>query len=586
MNLAAYVRLPRFAGRAAARALLVLWAWALATLPPLAAAQGDPIVLEAIEDTYAHGLDDTNPQGSVSRVDICPVAMYWIYLKFDLSSIPDNLAAAELRMVRFGGSRPQEISIYFIPDDTWTEAEMTGATRPEPQMPANSDALGAGEQMPEYDRWAPAGLVDLIAQEAAGDGVLSLMLREDPDDQFDVRNYFSKEGALANASRRPRLVLTPGQVPAETLNPNWEFADVGVGDKPAFDFAPDGTLRVMGVIEDPDAGGVWSASAPTVASAWAPQTLENAYIYGPGDLRVAPDGVAHIAWHDHDRQSPVHAAVAPDGSFEIFPIDTPGQHDGWDNALAIDSKGALLMACSYPGTFGAVDSLQWAAFNGQGWDIETVPGSGPFMYGLGVSMALDRQDRPRIAYGAAEDFLEPSDLMLASRSSAGAWTVSAIETGGIQIFPSLALDHWDRPHVAWLDINPAETSNGTVRYAVLNAGVWDIEVIDTLENVEFSFFEARKSVSLVLDDNFRPHVAYGDRRVLKYAVKPFGDWEIQEVASADADLYKGLAVLRLSPERELPAIAFWRRAADGGEGPGMASLARLTGPIVSGTLLR
>ena len=75
------------------------------------------------------------------------------YLKFDLSSITGFVTDAELRMSRFGGSRPEEISAYLITDDSWTEAALTGVNRPAPVSPPNGTALGTGLVAGSYDVW-------------------------------------------------------------------------------------------------------------------------------------------------------------------------------------------------------------------------------------------------------------------------------------------------------------------------------------------------------------------------------------------------------------------------------------------------
>ena len=101
------------------------------------------------EDSWIHGLADTTPRGTGTDLRICPLANYWIYLKFDLSSITGFVTDTELRMSRFGGSRPEEISAYLITDDSWTEAALTSVNRPAPVSPPNGTGLVAGS----YDVW-------------------------------------------------------------------------------------------------------------------------------------------------------------------------------------------------------------------------------------------------------------------------------------------------------------------------------------------------------------------------------------------------------------------------------------------------
>ena len=64
-------------------------------------------------------------------------------------------------------------------------------------------------------------------------------------------------------------------------------------------------------------------------------------------------------------------------------------------------------------------------------------------------------------------------------------------------------------------------------------------------------------VSLVIDSNNTPHIAYGDSRTVNYAVRNDRDWERSLVLHSAEDRYNGLTVLRLHPESGLPYVAFW-----------------------------
>jgi hypothetical protein len=206
----------------AIRPLLVLCASlapAMALIPP---AHADTEILDVVEDTWIDGLGSTTIRGSDTALGICPVVDYWIYLKFDLSALPGPPTDAEIRMTRIDGSRPEEISLYLISDDSWSEATLTGVNRPEPADPDPADALAVGEEIVPYDRWMSMALTDVIAQEYAGDGVLSVMLREDPGTVFDVRHFNSREAAVG-ADEKPQLVVTVPStgVPQTDLGSSW-----------------------------------------------------------------------------------------------------------------------------------------------------------------------------------------------------------------------------------------------------------------------------------------------------------------------------------------------------------------------------
>lgn len=170
---------------------------------PLSLAQAESLLVS--EDTYIDAPDGTETHGSDTSLGICPVVDYWIYLKFDVAALVD-VADAELRMTRIDGSRPEEISVYFILDDSWSEETLNALNRPEPTDPDPSETVAMGEDAGDYDRWTSEALTALIVQEAAGDGVLSLMLREDHDTNLDIRHYHSKEAEVPD-SEKPQLFV-------------------------------------------------------------------------------------------------------------------------------------------------------------------------------------------------------------------------------------------------------------------------------------------------------------------------------------------------------------------------------------------
>ena len=65
------------------------WRWtallAVMMAPGICGAQSTNLL--ATEDSWLHGLTSSTPQGGGTDLAICPVADYWIYLKFDLSSL-------------------------------------------------------------------------------------------------------------------------------------------------------------------------------------------------------------------------------------------------------------------------------------------------------------------------------------------------------------------------------------------------------------------------------------------------------------------------------------------------------------------
>ena len=122
-------------------------------IPKLVAAS---VTLPVQADTWIDGLASTRIRGSDTSLGICPAAFYWIYLKFDVRGLTGVVTNAELRMRRVDGSRPEEISVYRIIDDSWTETNLNGPSRPAPLNPSPTEALANGAVATGYDRWASA----------------------------------------------------------------------------------------------------------------------------------------------------------------------------------------------------------------------------------------------------------------------------------------------------------------------------------------------------------------------------------------------------------------------------------------------
>ncbi len=373
------------------------------------------------------------------------------------------------------------------------------------------------------------------------------------------------------------VFVSPSLTAVETLNPAWIAVDVGQATKPSFDFDSQDRIHVMGMTEA-FPGFVWHAVADNALAEWNFTTLANGYFYGPGDLVVDPDDRAHVAFHDHDRQSPRHIIVSGSQIDADNTIPTTTQHDGWDNSLALDSQGNLHMTSVDPVDFGATNSLQHGIFTNS-WSFENgIPGSGSFMYGFNTTVAVDSAGDIHILFCQSPDWLVPGDLKYAVKRS-GTWIFSTVIGNGIRgRFPSIAVDDNDNLHAAWLDINSSNTSQATVQYGFLPQGsnAWQISPIDTLNSVALGFSNARKSTSIVIGANGNPRVAYGDKRIIRYGSQTEGEWSLETIAESTVDLYKGLVVLRLDSQ-DIPGIVFWNPA------PGTLGAVRFARPTVTST---
>lgn len=171
--------------------------------------------------------------------------------------------------------------------------------------------------------------------------------------------------------------------------------------------------------------------------------------------------------------------------------------------------------------------LKFASFDGRGWTIETVDKRGET--GKFNSLALDSAGHPHIAYSN----VSLGDLLYAAWDGAH-WNFGDADSRRthndyVGIGNSIALDHSDNPHIAYVD-----STRNLVKYAFLLDGHWKTEVIDQLAGRG-----EVDHVSLKLDHDDRPHVAFydGGAGILKYASRDEKGWH-SEVVDNDGNVGK------------------------------------------------
>lgn len=332
-----------------------------------------------------------------------------------------------------------------------------------------------------------------------------------------------------------------------TYGQSWQFFAVDNGVKPALDLDSNGIPHISYMLES-HSGYVKHAILDPVNLDFELLTVSEGYFYGPLDLAIDQDDIPHISYHNHTLQDQVHSHLAPSGWVNER-IQDPG-HDGWDNSITMDINNRVHTSTVDPSGFGGA-GVEYAFFNGSVWQVEAV-GSGSIMYANSTSLALDSQGQPHITYyddGAR-------DLMYAVKKT-GNWVISVVETSGdVGRFASLSLDPLDVPHMSYY--RHLTDSTGIVKFARWNGSGWNITNIDTLEKVFIGFAGARNMTSLVLDLQGKPHVGYGDEKVLKYAVLDGTTWQREVVldVSATSTILGQLTSLQLDTQGN-PHIAYY-----------------------------
>jgi hypothetical protein len=164
--------------------------------------------------------------------------------------------------------------------------------------------------------------------------------------------------------------------------------------------------------------------------------------------------------------------------------------------------------------------LRNVAWNGSYWEVRTVdsaPGSGKFNF-----VASDSAGNPHIAYGNVK--YENASLRYASWDG-HSWRTEILEGAGkpgtSMWSVSLLMDKNDQPHIAYTDV-----INRLIKYATRSSGSWTTEVVDSLAK---EGYPDRNGIAL--DEQGNPYVSYYDAGagLLKVAHRKAGKWIVEVV---------------------------------------------------------
>ncbi len=271
----------------------------------------------------------------------------------------------------------------------------------------------------------------------------------------------------------------------------------------------------------------WVAARSCAADAWSIYTVDGGSIGPRSSLALDPSsGYPRISycWDDWPNDHLNYAAW--NGSdWDIQTVDSTGDVGGW-SSLALDARGyAHISYRDYTN-----DDLKYAAWTGSSWDIQTVDSAEDV--GRDTSLALDASGYPRISYYATIGFL-PGDLKYAAWNGTS-WDIQTVDSAGsVGWWSSLTLDASGYPRISYYD-----NTNDDLKYAAWNGTSWDIQTVDSAGDVGYC-------TSLALDASGHPRISYSDytNGDLKYAAWNGSSWDIETVASAgDVGWYTSLAL--------------------------------------------
>jgi hypothetical protein len=236
-------------------------------------------------------------------------------------------------------------------------------------------------------------------------------------------------------------------------------------------------------------------------------------------LALDSSGNPHIAYWDFFFGD-LEYAVRVGGVWSTHTVDATAS-SGQSPSIALDSSGNPRIAYLRVEEMPLNLILMYAEDNGGGWSYTTFDLADDI--GLWPSLALDSSDDPHISHYD----LTNRDLIYQYWDGIG-WTIERVDTTGwVGGNSSLALDSLGRPHISYYDL-----TNQDLKYAAKIGGVWMVERVDSL-------LQGGSSSSLALDSSDTPHIGYYAAAVggLLYAVKTGGNWQIDPVdLSGDAGI--------------------------------------------------
>ena len=213
--------------------------------------------------------------------------------------------------------------------------------------------------------------------------------------------------------------------------------------------------------------------------------------------------------------SPSHVSAV---GFVFDTIDAAGDA-GYHNSMIVDGSGNEHVA--YFDFFMA--DLKYAKRTGGVWALQTL--DTPDNVGQSPSIALDSFDNPGIAYLVITQNPMFDSYLRYAKFNGVSWSYTTFDvannTGG---WPSLQFDSSDYPHICHYDMTSRD-----LLYQYFDGVSWIVESVDTTGWVG-------SATSMALNASDEPHISYYDQTNLdlKYAFKSGGNWTVERVDSITA----------------------------------------------------
>ena len=250
----------------------------------------------------------------------------------------------------------------------------------------------------------------------------------------------------------------------------------------------------------------------TTLAKWSKEDILSGYNTLSGrrgfDLALDDDD-PHVSFYDEDNLNLCHA-WHNGSSWSYETLDGAASDTGKWSSIAIDGSDNIHVSC-YDETGSGVSYMTYDGFS---WSTPAIIVSG----GQGeTSVSTDSSGNPWVFFGEGT-----SDDVLASHYNGTTWNNTTVETTGDVGWwgVSSVVDSSDVPHVCYVD--GQGSSAGRLHYARWNGSAWDIAIVDSGTDNQFS--------DILVDGSDHPHIMYGDNRLL-HAWHDGSSWNT-EVADA------------------------------------------------------
>ncbi len=263
------------------------------------------------------------------------------------------------------------------------------------------------------------------------------------------------------------------------------------------------------------AHGVFIPKVQAQTWSWHTETIDSAGKFP--SLVIDKEGNIHVSYIRAGKG--IMYAFRSVSAPRWFPlvIDGHGGPDGETTGIALDPQGNPHI-CFTPGP------IKYSSFDGHEWKTEFI-GTNTIYLEYTCSVAVSQDGTPHVIWYQTHnpDATYYNHLRYAVKQK-GIWLMRTVdlefETGK---WNSIVVDAAGNPHISYSSL-----AGGELRYATLDSGKWNINIIDS-RNMSDGAFNRGLGSSIILDRDGHPEISYYNDAILKFARKVDGRWKTEIV---------------------------------------------------------